>query len=209
MTTSATNRSGFDDTHRIVCVVRTVVALKRERKLIAKCFEKCGLLTGNVDISRHFPPSAFNAVVPMRDLLLPQVNIAYVKAVLSLANLASAPGMPVRIPTEVISEQQQLLAAYRESHSGFRKFYFSLGSTATVDSVEDESSTTSVRKLFRLGKAVNIPRGVPGRVSTAYGAVLSAKNQYERAVVAEKNALENLSAKTAREKLRESNERLA
>lgn len=69
----------FDDTERLGCVVRTVVALKEERNLIVDCFRKCGLLSGYRDLSVHFPVSTFNSGIPLRDINLPQVNTAYIK----------------------------------------------------------------------------------------------------------------------------------
>ena len=41
---------------------------------------------------------------------------------------------------------------------------------------------TETRKLFKLGRAKNIPRGAPGRLSTAYGALASAAEHYQKAI---------------------------
>lgn len=64
-----------------------------------------------------------------------------------------------------------------------------------------------MRKLFKLGDAKNIPRGAPGRLSTAYGSLASAIDQWNSAVRAEENAHKNLNERIARQNARNALER--
>eukprot|EP00171_Calliarthron_tuberculosum_P023308 IDg23308t1 len=129
---SVTGRS-FDDVERIGCVVRTLHALKDQSDLVVSCFVKSGLLCGYKDVYQHFPPSLFSSGVSMRDPALPQVNTGYIKAVLSIENLAAVQGDPVIIPESFISDQLKTLSEYAVASEGFRKFYFALGATADLN----------------------------------------------------------------------------
>ena len=186
----ASNLTGnqFDDVKRIGSVVRTIQSLKTQHGLISKCFTKCGLLCGYNEVAQHFPSNLFNAGRPLRDLNLPQVNTSYVKSVLSIMNLAAERGSAICIPESVITERQNRLEDYAAKELGFREFCFALGSSA-VASIEcgtgtniepldvKEIVTDGVRRLFKLGKAMNVPRGAPGRLSTVFGSLASAVDQ--------------------------------
>ena len=74
MCANSLTMKSFDDTERIGCVVRTVMALERESKLITSCFRKCGLLSGYKEVHRHFVPSIFAAGRPLRDTNLPVIT---------------------------------------------------------------------------------------------------------------------------------------
>ena len=120
-----------------------------------------------------FPPLKFNAGASLRDTSFPQVNFAYIREVLSVSNLAAARGAPVTISDEVMSEQQRAIDAYATAGEGFRKFYFAfrLSAETSYDETDDatdgvvdavEIVSHGVRRLFKLGKALNVPRGAPG-----------------------------------------------
>ena len=55
-----------------------------------------------------------------------------------------------------------------------------------------------MRKLFKLGKAKDIPRGSPGRLSPAFGSVASASDQLEATLRVERNARKISTVKEAR-----------
>lgn len=59
-----------------------------------------------------------------------------------------------------------------------------------------------VRKLFKLGKALNVPRGVHGQLSTAFGSLSSALDQQKAAVVAEERTIRAIAVRQEKEKLR-------
>ena len=215
--TSAVTGRLFDDVERIGCIVRTVQALKTKTKMIADCFKKCGLLSGYNDVHQHFSPTIFNAGASLRDPNLPQVNTAYIKAMFTLTNLAAARGAPVTIPESVITAQQRTIAEYVTAGAGFRRFYFALGASADTNDACDYSSSIEpvdamhvvaqgVRKLFKLGRALNVPRGAPGRLSAAYGSLASAVDQWNAAVKAEEAATKAAAARAEREKLRAASE---
>ena len=197
-------KRAFDDVERTGCVVRTLQALKNSPKIIVSSFAKAGLLCGCSDLKRHFPASKFNAGTFFRDVSLTRVSSAYIAAVLSLRNLTGARAGPVEIPESAIYEQLRTLAEYAHAGAGFRKLYFALRISADTahgsendsakknDTNDDEALviTTGVRKLFKLGKARNMPRGAPDRVSTAYGSLASARDQWLAALKAEEAARE-------------------
>lgn len=79
----------FDDTERIGCVVRSVLALQKEVELITSCFKKCGFLTGYNKVHKHFNPSMFAAGKSMRDTNLPTITSHYVRNVLSVSNISA------------------------------------------------------------------------------------------------------------------------
>ena len=122
-------------------------------------------------------------------------------------------GAPITIPEEVITTQQRNLEQYFTAGAGFPSFFFAIGSTAVTDDskkdsvVHEEMSsgqdnselvTAGVRKLFKLGQATNLPRGAPGRLSTAYGSLSSAKDQFIAALRVEEKAKESLLQRNAR-----------
>ena len=59
----------------------------------------------------------------------------------------------------------------------------------------NDSVETQVRKLFKLCEAQNLQRGVPSRVSTAYGTLASAREQWLTVVAAEQRAIESQASK--------------
>lgn len=123
----------FDDVERMGCIVRTLHALKHRKSLIVKCFERCGLLSGYRDVSRHFPPNLFNSGLSLRDSNLPRVTKSYVRTILSIRNLSQARYAPVLIPESMLSEQQRLISEYLREDAAFRKFYFSIGLSARTE----------------------------------------------------------------------------
>ncbi len=180
----------FDDVEKIGCVVRTIHALRSENTLIARCFEKCGLFSGYNDVSSHFPSRLFNAGSSLRDCNFTRMNPTYFKSVLSVSNLAAQRGAAVEIPETIMSERQKRLEDYARLAAGFRKFYFALGATAEVQDEDDGNSSVEpicardvvsdgVRRLFKLRKALNVPRGAPGRLSTAFGSLASAVDRMQ------------------------------
>ncbi len=207
----------FDDLERFGCIVRTIRALESNSETIVNCFEKSALLSGYSDVKKHFPPSKFSAGSSLRDTALPRVSIDYVNAVLSLKNLAAARGAPVIVPEDLITMQQRSLSEYAVSERGFRRFYFSIGQTAVTAGGRATSAPVNedeeldftdrvndgVRRMFKLGKAQNIPRGAPGRISTAYGSLASAADQWKAALRAEQTAKETIAMKDARRAARE------
>ena len=62
----------------------------------------------------------------------------------------------------------------------------------------DDSVAIQVKKLFKLGEARNVPRGVPSRVSTAYGTLASPREQWFTAEAAEQKAMESQASKEAK-----------
>lgn len=95
-----------------------------------------------------------------------------------------------------MTEQQREIDEYTASDVEFRSFYFSLGTSAeTTDEIYgntrvepvdvNEVISDGVRKLFKLERALNVPRGAPGRLSTAYGSLASAVDQWNSARRAE------------------------
>lgn len=142
------------------------------------------------------------------------MNDEYVRAVLSVDNLAAPRGAPVLIPTTVITEQQQAMDEYANVCENVHRFYFCIGTTANGDADASANSdadadggdgdadidlATAVRTtLFNLGKAEAVPRGAPGRLATAYGSLASAHDQYKLACRAEAEAEANKKAKAER-----------
>ena len=203
-------KSKFDDVERIVCIVRVMQALCAEHKLIANYFEKCGLLAGYNEVVRHFSTSCFRAGISQRDPNLPEVSAFYVRNVLSLENLFASRNAPITIPKSIISSRQRDIEDYVTAGRSFHRSYFAIGA---ADEVEDNSSLENrmlaginvagvvvdgIRKLFKLGKAVNISRGAPGRISTAFDSLASASDQWDAAVLAENSALKSIAEKSAR-----------
>ena len=144
----------------------------------------------------------------MRDVNLPNVNKAYIDAVLSLPNLAAARGDPVIIPNDLLSAHQAGITEYVIAGAAFRTFYFSVGATAETNNVAEDYDTEiitedaviqGVRKLFKLGRAINVHRGAPGCLSTAFGSLASAMDQWNAAVRTEENSLRALAERTARQ----------
>lgn len=89
-----------------------------------------------------------------------------------------------------------------------------------VEDVEEDNSTgnheknkssmndndvivTAARKLFKFGKAKNVPRGAPGGLSTLYGTLASASDQYAPDGAAEKSAKKLIDEGSARREVRE------
>lgn len=77
------------------------------------------------------------------------------------------------------------------------KKHFALGTNVvTEDTQIDQTAhtnsviSTGVRKMFRLGRAVTVPCGAPGRLSTAFGSLASSTEQYNLAIRAEQAALQ-------------------
>ena len=62
----------------------------------------------------------------------------------------------------------------------------------TADAIEPidakEIVSGCVRRLFRLGKALNVPGGVPGSLYTAFGSLKSVDDQWNADVLAEEKA---------------------
>ncbi len=127
------------------------------------------------------------------------MNHTYVKSVLSLSNLAAQRGAVVEIPETIMFERQKRLEEYARVAVGFRKFYFALGAIAKVQDEDDFNSSVEpicardvvsdgVRRLFKLDKALNVPRGAPGRLSTVFGSLASAVDQWNAAIIAEEKA---------------------
>lgn len=181
---SVTNKL-FDDTVRIESVVRTVLALKNKTHLIADCFAKTGLQSGYREVHAHFPPAVFSTGVCLRDCNLPFVDLSYVFSVLSMENLASAPGSPVKVPESLLYDRKRMLSEFIAADNGFRKFYLALGLSAIVYSEYTDvgkekggTITTGVCKLFKFGDARNLRRRAPGRLSTAYGSLASARDKW-------------------------------
>ena len=88
---------------------------------------------------------------------------------------------------------------YAVAAAGFRKFYFALSLTAelhdpsnTIDDIESIDTKDIVSdgasRLFGLGKALNVPRGAPGHLFTAFGSLTSAVDKWNAAVLAEEKA---------------------
>lgn len=114
------------------------------------------------------------------------------------------------------------LREYIDVGSGFKKFYFAIGTTADMEESNGRNSQRmpntqtndvdennedveennffdeDIRKFFKLGRARNFPRGAPGRLPTAYGSVASAADQYRLAVEAESNARRSIEQRNAR-----------
>lgn len=181
--------------------------------MIADCFAKSGLLSGYLEVHKHFPPSVFNVGVHLRDANLPKVDSSYITDVLSIENLSDAPGSPVRVNESHLDDRRRMLHQYMAAGQGFRKFYFALGSSAIVDSEnadedgeENVTITEGVRKLFKLGAAKNLPRGAPGRLSTAYGSLDSARDQWSAALKAEQAALRACAEKQQRQQAKQAAE---
>ena len=196
----------FDDTERIACAVHAILALKQSPKLVVNCFLKAGLLAGYKDLHRHFPTSLFISGIPMRDVRLPQTNTACEREVLSLRNIYANPGSPVTIRNEMVSHQYIALEECKSAQKGFKKFFFFIGTTAEnrQDPVEEEQVCSTLihcesRKLFKLSNTNVIARGAPGRFPKAYGAISSAKEQYNVAVRAENSAIRPAIEKKKRE----------
>ena len=194
-------------------MIRTVLELKEQKKLITNCFVRSGLLSGFSQVHSHFNTEIFAAGEALRDANLPRIDMVYIKDVLSLHNLSATPVEGVIIPESRISQRLQALRQYYNEGNGFRKFYFSLGATA-VTSTELKNNNVGtepdgkqkVRNLFKLGSAENMPRGAPGRVPTAYGTLLSTREQYLSAVTAEKHALDSKARKVAKQVSRNNSE---
>ena len=93
------------------------------------------------------------------------------------------------IPESLISKQHKNSKDYFYHDRGFRSLFFCIGIGAEKTEEFDESEfqldsmlvENETRKLFRLGKALAVPRGAPGRLSTAYGSLASSKEQYKAA----------------------------
>ena len=182
--------------------------LKAQHSLISKCFAKCGLLCGDNEVAQHFPPNLFNAGRTLRDSNFPQVNTSYVKSVLSIMNLAAERGSAICIPESVITERQKRLEDCAATGLGFREFHFALGSSAVV-SVECGTGTNiepldvkeivadGVRLLFKLGKAMNVPRGAPRTLLIAFGLLMSTVDQWNAAITAKEKAIRSASIRKA------------
>lgn len=183
------NSKSFDDVERIACVVRTVAVLKKEPDRISKFFEKAGLSKCYSELNNHFDASEFKDGISLRDSCLPKVTNTYIAEVFSLQNLAASIGSPIVIPTSLIDGQNQRLTDYKKLNGNFFSFYFALGATVERESddtnkeeinntqntsggnISNEIVHSGLRKLFKLGKATNVPRGAQGRVTTAYGSL--------------------------------------
>lgn len=139
----------FDDTERAACVVRTIVALRNEPRLIVKCFQSAGLLPGYPHVASHFPPRVFNHGMKVRDICLTQVNCGYIQSGLSIFNLSSHRGASATIPESLISEQQRTTAAYMACAAGFRSFYFALRLSANIEDKSDGEGSESPENVNR------------------------------------------------------------
>lgn len=96
------------------------------------------------------------------------------------------------------------LSEYAKMDSEYRSLYFSLGSREQTDSIEHSNEISavqtradSVRKLFKPGRAQNVPGAAPGLVYTAYGSLASAGDQYQAAIESEEKAKRNSAQKEA------------
>lgn len=187
MCANAVVKRKFDDKDRISCVVRSVLALKKEQQQSVGCSAKSGLLSGYNDLYKHFVLVMFNVSIPLRDLNLPKLTIPYIQEVLSLRDLSIAPGNPVHIPENSMVNKMRKLRQYAEAGEVSKKFYALEASAEAQNEENDAESLTEitnqvgvdeivfgVRKLLKLGTAQNIPRGAPGRISTVYGSLASA-----------------------------------
>lgn len=119
-------------------------------------------------------------------------------------------GSPVIIQDEIISEQR-LFGEYVLHDAGFRRFLFAFRASSNVQNSNEDKIleehmhdnddarviSNGVRKLFKLGKAMNVPRGASGRVSSAHGTISSARDQYDAALRAEQATKKSLEAKKA------------
>lgn len=188
-----------------MCGSHDDISTERERTN-RKVLSKVRNLSGINEVYSHFTPATFAAGLTMRDENLPEVSIDYIRDVLSLENLAGAPGQPVTIPETHITERQLLLQQYTLAGTGFRRFYFSIGSTSKAnhsdEQLNSEAITNNVRKLFKLGPCTNTPRGAPGRMPTAYGSLASAREQLIIAMEAEENKQKLQTSKLVKESAR-------
>ena len=114
------------------------------------------------------------------------------------------------IPEAVIASRHRHFQEYVDAGVGFRRFYFAIGATADVNNSNEQINASNpvesrpdivadgMRKLFKLGKALSVPRGAPGRLATVFGSLASAADQWNAAVLAEEVALRTAAEKSAR-----------
>lgn len=114
-------------TERIEHVVRSVLTLRKQQKLIVRCFDECGLMSSYKQAHKHFNAAMFSPGLPLRDSNLSVIIFCYVQLFLSIKNLRTAPSSPLHIPEESISENKRALQQYISAGIGFRKFFIALG----------------------------------------------------------------------------------
>ena len=193
-------RCVFDDFKWIVCIIRTLHALKSKPAHTVDCFRRCGLLTGYNDMRKHFPSAHFSAGSSFRDHNLPQIGDTHVRAVLSFSNLADARGAPVSIPESSIKERQKYIDENIATSDGFRRFYLALcPSSKNTDNSSGQEEFSEIdalrivsdviRKVLKLGRALNISSGALVRSSTAFGSLVSAIDQWNVALRAKQIAI--------------------
>lgn len=68
-----------------------------------------------------------------------------------------------------MNDQHRLKQEYAQAGVRFRSFSYSIGSSPVTSTQEEDTANDepqpvvrNIRKLFKLGKAQNVPRGAPG-----------------------------------------------